>query len=122
MAVSFSRNLDQLGMMASLACTVHCALMPLFLSTLPLFLQDERLEWLLVGATAGLGIASLTRGYKRHRKKLALSLLTLGLVLLISGRFVEEAEGTGGILLVVFGGITVAFSHFLNHRLHNARQ
>ena len=117
MAISSSPNLDRLGMIASLGCAVHCALMPLFLSALPLFLQDERLEWALVGTSAGLGIGSLTRGYKRHRQKLALCFLALGLALLVSGRFVEEAGGDRGVVLVVVGGVTLAFSHFLNHCL-----
>ena len=112
-----STKLDRLGMAASLACAVHCALMPLLVSALPLFLQDERLEWVLVGTSAGLGVGSLTRGFRRHGQKLALCVLALGLTLLASGRFVEEANNPGGVLLVVLGGMMVAFSHFLNHRL-----
>jgi hypothetical protein len=108
--------LDRLGIFASLGCAIHCALMPLFLSVLPLFLQSERLEWVLVGVSAGLGLTSLALGYHRHRIKLPLCVLALGLALLVSGRFVEEAEGVGGVALVVIGGLGVALGHLLNHR------
>jgi hypothetical protein len=110
-------NLDRLGMIASLGCAVHCALMPLVLGVLPAVFHEERLEWALVGVSAGLGVGSLVRGYRRHRTVLALCVLGLGLALLVTGRFVEEAGGDGGVALVVLGGVVVAFSHFLNHRL-----
>jgi MerC mercury resistance protein len=104
-------------MLASLACAVHCALMPLVLSALPLVLHDERLEWGLVGLSAGLGVGSLTRGYRKHRRALALGVLGLGLALLVSGRFAEEVGANAGLGLVVLGGLLVALAHFLNHRL-----
>ncbi|MBB6050205.1 MerC domain-containing protein [Armatimonas rosea] len=111
--------LDRLGLTASLACAAHCALMPLLVSALPLFLQDERLEWALVGSSAGLGISSLVRGYRRHQRRLALVVLALGLLLLVLGRLTEEAGGQGyrGVVLVVLGGLGVALAHFLNHHL-----
>lgn len=111
--------LDRLGLTASLACAAHCALMPLLVSALPLFLQDARLEWALVGSSAGLGISSLVRSYRRHQRRLALVVLTLGLLLLVLGRLTEEAggHGHGGVVLVVLGGLVVALAHFLNHHL-----
>jgi len=35
--MNFKINWDALGISASLACAIHCALLPLFLTSLPLF-------------------------------------------------------------------------------------
>ena len=53
-------DLDKAGATASLACAVHCALMPLVVTLLPLvglgFLADERTEWALLGLSAPAGV------------------------------------------------------------------
>lgn len=104
--------------MASLACAVHCALMPLALSLLPLLgssvLGDESLEWGLVLLSMLLGIASLTRGYHQHGSRRALFVLGLGLVFLVLGRVWEVSWGS---IPAVLGGLIVALAHFMNHRL-----
>jgi hypothetical protein len=33
----FKINFDALGIVASIACAIHCAILPLIISTLPLF-------------------------------------------------------------------------------------
>ncbi len=120
--ISFSPSakLDRLGMMASLACAAHCAVMPLAVGLLPLlglgFLKDERLEWILVGTSAGLGMGSLIRGYRCHQQKRPLVILALGLALLISGRLAEATGRSSGVILVVAGGIIVAMAHYLNQQ------
>ena len=120
-------DLDAAGATASLLCAIHCAAMPLVITLLPLiglsFLADERVEWGLLALSALLGVSSLCLGYRKHRRRHALSVLALGLTLLVGGRLCEEREiGKFGLLLVVAGGITVASSHFLNRRLcHSCR-
>lgn len=116
-------RLDAVGAAASLACAVHCALLPLVITLLPLmglaFLADDRVEWALLALSALLGIGSLCLGYRRHRSRRALAILSVGLALLVSGRIIESHEQPGalGVSLVVLGGITVAASHLLNRRL-----
>ena len=107
-------------MTASLACAVHCAAVPLLVAVLPMvglgFLKDERLEWALVASSAIVATASLTSGYRRHARRLPLGVLALGLMLLVSGRFVERGGVALGTALVVCGGLLVALAHFFNHR------
>ena len=115
-------NLDKAGATASLACAVHCALMPLVITLLPLvglgFLADERMEWALLGLSALLGSSSLALGYREHRKRQALLILSLGLTALVTGRLLEESHfETAGVIGVVLGGCTVAAAHFLNRHL-----
>lgn len=120
-------DLDKAGATASLTCAVHCALMPLVITLLPLiglsFLADERMEWALLGVSALLGSSSLCLGYREHRKRQALLLLSLGLTALVMGRVLEEHHfEAAGVAGVVLGGCTVATAHFVNRRLcHSCR-
>lgn len=120
-------DLDKAGATASLACAVHCALMPLVITLLPLvglgFLADERTEWGLLSLSALLGSSSLALGYREHRKRQALLILSLGLTALVTGRILEESHfETAGVIGVVLGGCTVAAAHFLNrHLCHTCR-
>lgn len=119
-------SLDKVGATASLVCAMHCALMPLVVTLLPLlglaFLADERVEWALVGFSAAIGIISLCWGYRVHRSRRALAILAVGLGLLAAGRIAERREEPWGVALVVAGGVGVAASHLINRRLcHSCR-
>ena len=111
-----------MGATASLACAVHCALMPLVITLLPLvglaFLADPRLEWALFAVSAAIGVTSLRLGFREHRSWRALAVLTIGLGTLATGRVAEaRALGWWAVPLVVAGGLTVALAHWVNRRL-----
>ncbi|MEO7718801.1 MAG: MerC domain-containing protein [Capsulimonas sp.] len=115
-------DLDKAGATASLACAVHCALMPIVITLLPLlardFFADNRLEWAMLGLSALLGSSSLCLGYREHRKRRALLILSLGLTALVMGRILEERRfETAGVVGVVMGGFAVAAAHFVNRKL-----
>ena len=115
-------RLDQAGATASLMCAVHCAVMPLVITFLPLvglaFLSDPRLEWVLFAVSAAIGITSLRLGFLEHRSWRALAVLIIGLGTLATGRIAEAcALGWWAVPLVVAGGLTVAFAHRVNRRL-----
>ena len=119
---SLSERLDQAGMTASLLCAVHCALMPLAITLLPLlglsFLADSRMEWALVVLAAVLGTTSLTVGYRQHRSTNALRVLFAGLAILVAGRLFETyAVGQWAVGVVVAGGVIIAIAHSINLRL-----
>jgi hypothetical protein len=121
-------QLDRVGATASLLCAVHCAVLPLVVTLLPLvglsFLADERVEWMLVGLSAALGITSLCLGYREHRSRRALGVLGIGLALLALGRILEGQHiEPWGVPIVVAGGLTMAGAHLLNRRLcHDCRE
>ena len=121
-------DLDKAGAVASLTCAVHCAVMPLVVTLLPLvgltFLADERVEWGLLAVSATLGVSSLCFGLREHGSRRALIILAVGLSLLALGRISEEREwGRWAVLVVVAGGCTVAASHLLNrHLCHTCRR
>lgn len=117
--------LDRMGASASFICAIHCAAMPLIITLLPFvglsFLADQRLEWLLVGLSAIMGVSSLCLGYREHGQRWIFAVLSVGLTMLTLGRILE-ARSIGGmwaIAIVVLGGMTIALSHVLNRRLCN---
>jgi hypothetical protein len=114
--------LDKAGTAASLLCALHCALMPLAITLLPLvglqFLAAGWVEWILIGTSAVLGVSSLCLGFKEHKSRRALAVLAAGLTLVVLGRIIEEHNlGPWGIPTLVLGGITIAGAHLLNRKL-----
>jgi hypothetical protein len=114
--------LDAGGVATSVLCALHCALMPIIVTVLPViglgFLASEAVEWGLITLSALLGISSLCLGYREHRSHQALGILAVGLGSLATGCIVEHRElAQVGVPLVVVGGFLIAASHGLNHWL-----
>ena len=81
-------NADTLGISASLACAIHCAVLPLFFSSLPVFgleiLHNKIFEYSMIGLAAVIGCYSLYHGFKKHHhKKLPLFVFITGLIFLV---------------------------------------
>ena len=72
-------NWDGLGIATSLACAIHCALLPLILSSLPLFginiIHNVYFEWGMIILAFGIGSYSLYHGYIKHHQTLLPSML-----------------------------------------------
>ena len=115
-------KLDRAGATASFLCAIHCALMPLVVTILPLlglgFLSSEPVEWALLTASATLGSLSLCLGFRKHRKRRTFMVLAIALAIMVAGRvFHEHHFGAWGPILMVIGGMTMMGAHLLNHRL-----
>lgn len=110
-------NLDKLGITASTACAIHCALLPFLLTLLPLwgleFLGNPAVEISMIVISLCLGIWSLSKSYRNlHHKILPVIILTSGFSLIAFGHFsgIEFLEP----VLIPIGGFTIAAAHFLN--------
>ena len=122
MAVSkTTQNLDRIGVTASTLCAVHCALVPIFITALPLlgleFLANEWVEIAMIFISAILGTLSLSLSYrKQHHKLLPFLVLIGGFALIATGHFcgLQTLEP----ILIPVGGITVAAAHVVNWRLN----
>jgi hypothetical protein len=118
---------DRVGAIASFLCAIHCAALPFVLALLPLlgleFLADHRFERGFVLFACALALASLTGGYRRHRRPLSLLLALPGLALLLLGVTVAEQYSiVMHSVMVTCGGLLVAAGHFVNlrsNRLHH---
>ncbi|WP_231491835.1 MerC domain-containing protein [Pedobacter sp. Leaf170] len=112
-----SINLDSLGITASVLCAIHCALVPLLITFLPLwglsFLANEWVEISMILVSLILGIWSLSISYrKEHRKIYPTVILVLGFALIAAGHF----SGYDFLepILIPIGGIVIATAHFIN--------
>ncbi|MEK7200118.1 MAG: MerC domain-containing protein [Bacteroidota bacterium] len=82
-------NWDALGITASLACAIHCAVLPLFLSSLPLFginiIENLRFEYMMIAIAFAVGSYSLLHGRKKHHHNwLPLILFAVGIGFLLA--------------------------------------
>lgn len=121
-ATDAGAKLDRTGATASFLCAIHCALMPLLVTALPLlglsFLASEPVEWTLVACSAILGALALVVGYRQHRSASIFGVLGVALVLLIGGRVAEEGGiEVWGTILMVAGGLTMVGAHLINRKL-----
>jgi hypothetical protein len=115
-------RLDRVGMTASFLCAVHCAIMPLVVTLLPLlgltFLASEPIEWALLASSATLGTLSLCMGFKEHRSRRVFAVLGVALALLVLGRIAHSHDGSSwSLVFMVAGGLTMMGAHIFNHYL-----
>lgn len=111
-------NWDFLGIMASLACAIHCAVLPLFMTSLPLFgvniVNNLSFEILMIILAAVIGLYSLTHGFKKHHhSKLPITLFVVGIVLLLAKQVLHEWD----IYFLIPAVILIVAAHYFNYRL-----
>nr|WP_068889214.1 MerC domain-containing protein [Pedobacter panaciterrae] len=110
-----SEKLDRLGMTASLACAIHCAVLPFVLTALPLFglsfLAHNWVETFMIGLSLVIGIYSLSTSYPKHKRLLPLIILVIGFGMIGTGHYlIENMEA----ILIPIGGFTIALAHYIN--------
>jgi hypothetical protein len=116
-------NWDALGITTSLACAIHCAVLPLFFSALPLFginiIHNIAFEAGMVILAFGIGVYALYHGYrKHHHSKIPLLLFSAGVILLTLKLFFIHYESW----LLLPAVVLIVSAHFLNYRscrVHN---
>jgi hypothetical protein len=113
--------LERMGVAATTACAVHCAVTP-FLALLPLvslsLLADERIEWALIGASIVLGSLNLIPDYLRHhRRARPLTIFALGFALVLAARLWFEDELRIGTPLAVAGTGAILAAYWINRTL-----
>lgn len=110
-------NYDALGIAASVACAIHCAVLPLMLSSLPLFgvniINNVSFELLMIVLAFAIGFYSLWHGYKKHHHKIyPIILFASGISLLILKQYFHTyllSFLIPAVLLIVAG-------HWTNYR------
>jgi hypothetical protein len=110
-------NWNALGVSASLACAIHCALLPLFVSTLPLFginiLDNIYFEAGMILIALLIGGFTLAHGYRKHHHRLIpLFLFIGGMLLLIFKHFFSETV----LWLIIPSSILILSAYYLNWR------
>ena len=116
-------NWDAIGISASLACAIHCALLPLFFSSLPLLginiLHNYQFEFGMILVSFAIGAYSLYHGYKKHHHSFKpIILFSIGIAIMFSRMVFREIE----LYLLIPAAILIIYAHVNNHmrcRVHN---
>jgi hypothetical protein len=110
-------NWDALGVTASVACAIHCAVLPLFFSALPLFgmniIHNPAFEAGMVILAFGIGAWSFYHGFRKHHHSWRpFTLFAIGISLLILKILFVQYESW----LLIPAVILIISAHFDNYR------
>ena len=112
--------LDRVGMSASLACALHCAVFPLVLAALPAlglaWLDAAWVDWTMVLLAAGLALSAHRGGFTMHRRCLPAGVAVVGLLTIVTTMCLLKGNASQHYMQAA-GAVVVASSHFLNRHL-----
>ena len=109
-------NLDAIGISASLACAIHCAVLPLFFTSIPLFgleiLHNKVFEYSMIAFAGIIGSFALYHGWKKHHHKIwPLVIFYAGLSLLV----LKEVFKGNELLLLIPAAVCIIGAHVINY-------
>lgn len=113
----FKINYDALGIAASIACAIHCAVLPLVMSSLPILginiINNFWFEIFMILLAMGIGLHSLTHGFKKHHHRLLpIIVFIIGISLLLVKQVFHQYQ----IWFLVPAVILIVSAHFINYR------
>jgi hypothetical protein len=116
-------NWDALGITASLACAIHCALLPLLFTSLPIFgvniIENELFEIIMVVVAFSIGIYSLLHGFKKHHHSIIpIIVFATGFIFLVLKLFFAAYE-TWLLVPAVIGIVSAHMINFRSCKVHN---
>jgi MerC mercury resistance protein len=117
-------NWDALGIVTSIACAIHCALLPVLMSTLPVFginiIDNVFFEWGMILLAFVVGSYSLFHGYiKHHRTLMPVYIFFVGFLMLVIKQFFHKSEYRLDYWLLAAAVILIISAHYYNYRLCN---
>ena len=116
-------NWDALGIATSVACAIHCAVLPLMLSSLPILgmniVNNEPFEYFMIFLACCIGIYSLAHGYRRHHHSLIpVFIFATGIGFLVAKQIWHNYQ----YWLLPIAIILIVYAHLVNYRscrVHN---
>jgi len=117
--ISGKPKLDNIGMTASVLCAIHCAVVPLIITSLPLlglgFLSNPWFEWGMITFALIIGVCAIGITYIRRRHSLLpMFLLIGGFMIIIAGHMFITSWHEA--IIVPIGGLLIAAAHFANYK------
>lgn len=111
-------NYDRLGIVASIVCAIHCTLLPLVISTLPILglnlINNLFFEVSMILISLLIGIYSLRHGFTKHHHKLRpILLFTLGMFFLVLKQVFHPHQ----IWFLAPAVLLIISAHYINLRL-----
>jgi len=115
--MKFKINWDALGIGTSLACAIHCAVLPLILSSLPLFgielIENAKFEYFMIFLAFAIGSYSLYHGWRKHHHSfLPFIMFSAGIVLLICKQVWHHYQ----LWFLIPAVFLIVYAHFSNYR------
>ncbi|MFN6386796.1 MAG: MerC domain-containing protein [Bacteroidota bacterium] len=116
--MKFKINWDAFGIAASVACAIHCAVLPLILSSLPLFginiIENQGFEFIMIALAFIVGVYSLYHGRKKHHHSFyPMLLFAAGISLL----FIKSILHSHSLMLLLPAVSLVVIAHYVNYKL-----
>jgi hypothetical protein len=111
-------NWDALGITATIACAIHCAILPLLISSLPIFgvniIDNSAFEYIMIALAFVIGLIALYHGYKRHHhSNLPIIIFTIGMALLLAKQVWHSYQ----FYFLFPAIIAVITAHYYNYKL-----
>ena len=112
----FKINYDALGIVASVACAIHCAVLPLLMSSLPILginiINNVFFEYGMILLAAAIGIYSLMHGFKKHHHQYTpIIIFSIGIVLLL----LKQAIDSYRLVLLIPAVMLIICAHVINY-------
>jgi hypothetical protein len=112
-------KLDNIGMTASILCAIHCAVVPILITSLPLlglgFLANPWMEWSMIAFALLIGFYAIGLSYfKIHHRLPPLLLMIAGFLTIIGGHLFTT--GWHEAIIVPIGGLLIATAHLFNYK------
>ncbi len=121
-----SMGLDKLAIGLSLACAIHCLIIPIALVMLPtlmlgIFADESFHRWMVI-AVLPTSLVALTLGCRKHKSTQVFLLGLAGLaILLLTALIGHDLFGeTGEKIATMIGAATISLAHYKNHNLCKA--
>jgi hypothetical protein len=119
----FKINWDALGIGASLACAIHCAVLPLVVTSLPLLginiINNNAFEYFMIVLAFAIGSYVLWHGYRKHHLRIFPILsFTAGILLLLAKQHWHQYE----LFILPFAVIFIVSAHVINFRLSRVQK
>jgi hypothetical protein len=116
-------NWDALGVSASLACAIHCAVLPLLLTSLPIFginiIDNLAFEYFMIFLAFGIGAWSMWHGYRKHHHSLMPLFVFLGGVIFL---LLKQIWHHYQLWFLPVAVVLIVSAHIINYkscRVHN---
>lgn len=109
-------NYDALGIATSIACAIHCAVLPLLLSSLPLFginiINNNVFEVGMIALAFLIGVFSLRSGFRHHHRLIPVIMFSLGILLLLLKQYYHAYL----LSFLIPAVILIVGAHWMNYR------
>ena len=115
-------NNDKIAIGISIACVIHCFLVPSFIIFFPAFisieLDNELVHYLMLFFVFPISMIALSNGVKNHKKFSFFFIGMIGLFILICAVLFGESNlgETGEKALTLIGSIILSIAHYKNFK------